>query len=88
MSIDIWTEEEEKQLLALQKRRRQTFERNRDNLLALLKRYLSSHNGSTYSGYYSPRDVAMALIEHGGEFRDLLEPFDHMGRDKAAPGAE
>lgn len=78
---EIWTEKDEAALREMQERKQRTFLAAKAELLAALKEVVPKQNGSTYSGYYAPVDVADALIQHGGMFRDALLPFDHMGRE-------
>lgn len=80
--MDIWTQEDERQLLALQVRRKVTHERNAERLMELVKRVVPVRQGTVSD--VSIYDLRAAMIEHGGEFRDALEPFDHMGRLQAA----
>lgn len=79
---EVWTEEDERQLQAMQQRKKNTQERQSEELLGVIKRYVPFRSGSvTDVSIYDLRNV---MIAHGGEFRDALEPFDHMGRPKAA----
>ena len=84
---DIWTEEDERQLLAMQQRKKETQERQSEALMAVIKRHVGIKSGSVSD--VSIYDLRNAMIAHGGDFRDALEPFDHMGRPRAeAPTAE
>lgn len=76
--MEIWTEEDERQLLSLQVRRKVTHERNADRLMELVKRVVPVKSGTVSD--VSIYNLRAAMIEHGAEFRDALEPFDHMGR--------
>ena len=76
--MDIWTQEDERQLLALQVRRKVTHERNAERLMELLKGVVPVRQGTVSD--VCIYDLRTAMIENGGEFRDALEPFDHMGR--------
>ena len=80
--MDIWTQEDERQLLALQVRRKVTHERNFERLMELVKRVVPVRQGTVSD--VSIYDLRAAMIEHGGAFRDALEPFDHMGRPQPA----
>ena len=80
--MDRWTQEDERQLIALQERRKATHERDSEALLATIRRRVGIKSGTVSD--VSIYDLRKAMVEYGGEFRDALEPFDHMGRDRAA----
>ena len=76
--MDKWTEEDERNLQALQQRRQETHERQAGELMLVIERRVPIKSGSVSD--VSVYDLRKAMIAHGGEFRDALEPFDHMGR--------
>lgn len=78
---EVWTEEDERQLQEMQQRKKNTQERQSEELLAVIKRYVPIRSGSVSD--VSIYDLRNAMVAHGGAFRDALEPFDHMGRPQA-----
>ena len=66
--MDLWTQEDERQLLALQVRRKVTHEANAERLMTLVKRVVPVKQGTVSD--VSIYDLRTAMIEHGGEFRD------------------
>lgn len=83
---DHWTPEDEAQLNALQQRRKETFERDSEKLMAVIKQTCPIKSGSVSE--ISIYDLRNSMIHNGGAFRDALEPFDHMGRPQAADATE
>lgn len=83
MAKQHWTEEDEAQLNALQQRRKETFERDSEALMNVIKQTCPIKSGAVSD--VSIYDLRNSMIHNGGAFRDALEPFDHMGRPKAAP---
>lgn len=81
MAKQHWTEEDEAQLNALQQRRKETFERDSETLMGVIKQTCPIKSGSVSE--VSIYDLRNSMIHNGGAFRDALEPFDHMGRPKA-----
>lgn len=79
---EVWTEEDERQLQAMQQRKKDTQERQSEELMNVIKRHVGIKSGSVSD--VSIYDLRNAMIAHGGDFRDALEPFDHMGRPRAA----
>lgn len=82
---DIWSPEDERMLQELQQRKKDTHERQSENLMRVIKARVPIRSGAVSD--VSLYDLRKAMIEHGGEFRDALLPFDHMGRalDRASP---
>lgn len=77
---NIWTEQDEDTLRELQERKAVTQERQSAALMQVIKAHVGIKSGRVSDvGIY---DLRNAMIAHGGEFRDALEPFDHMGRPK------
>ena len=79
--MDVWTEQDERNLQSMIVRKRETQEKQSDALMDVLKRRVPIKPCSVSD--VSIYDLRKAMIAHGGEFRDALEPFDHMGRPQA-----
>lgn len=83
---DIWTEEDEKQLLEMQTRKQETQEKQGNALLSTIREHVPLKSGSVSD--ICLWELKKALISNGGAFRDALEPFDHMGRSQASPATQ